>query len=201
MPRTSRNARSVRTMSATVITGKSDPYGRPGRRIDRGRAGRAAATTEQVGRHDEVAIGVEGLARADHPVPPAQALAGTSRRGRRRRTRRACSPRRGCPREAGRVGVAAEGVADQDDVVALRRQGAVGLVGHPDGMQRPSAIELHRARADRGSAFRRFRSSRPRTSRLAHASEHSQSACRAPVLSSLYDEESRELGERGINGP
>ena len=29
MPSTSRNARSVRTMSATVITGKSDPYGRP----------------------------------------------------------------------------------------------------------------------------------------------------------------------------
>ena len=29
MPSTSRNARSVRTMSATVMTGKSDPYGRP----------------------------------------------------------------------------------------------------------------------------------------------------------------------------
>ena len=29
MPRTSRKARWVRTMSATVITGKSDPYGRP----------------------------------------------------------------------------------------------------------------------------------------------------------------------------
>ena len=29
MPSASRNARSVRTMSATVITGKSDPYGRP----------------------------------------------------------------------------------------------------------------------------------------------------------------------------
>ena len=29
MPSTSRKARSVRTMSATVITGKSDPYGAP----------------------------------------------------------------------------------------------------------------------------------------------------------------------------
>ena len=29
IPSASRNARSVRTMSATVITGKSDPYGRP----------------------------------------------------------------------------------------------------------------------------------------------------------------------------
>ena len=29
IPSTSRNARSVRTMSATVITGKSLPYGRP----------------------------------------------------------------------------------------------------------------------------------------------------------------------------
>ena len=29
MPSTSRNARSVRTMSATVITGKSGPYGAP----------------------------------------------------------------------------------------------------------------------------------------------------------------------------
>ena len=29
MPSSSRNARSARTMSATVMTGKSDPYGRP----------------------------------------------------------------------------------------------------------------------------------------------------------------------------
>ena len=29
MPSVSRNARSVRTMSATVITGKSGPYGWP----------------------------------------------------------------------------------------------------------------------------------------------------------------------------
>ncbi len=29
MPSTSRKARSQRTMSATVITGKSAPYGRP----------------------------------------------------------------------------------------------------------------------------------------------------------------------------
>ena len=29
MPSSSRKARSVRTMSATVMTGKSDPYGLP----------------------------------------------------------------------------------------------------------------------------------------------------------------------------
>ena len=62
MPSSSRNARSVRTMSATVMTGKSDPYGFPVAGFDRRRPGRPAAAAEQVGADDEEAIGVERLA-------------------------------------------------------------------------------------------------------------------------------------------
>ena len=80
MPSSASSARSTRTMSATVMTGKSDPYGLPVAGFDRGRPGRAAAAAEQVGADDEEAIGVEGLAGADHAVPPAEpaALAGVA---------------------------------------------------------------------------------------------------------------------------
>ena len=122
------------------------PVRPPGRRVDRGRPGGPAAAAEQVRGDDEVAVGVERLAGADHPVPPAEPLA-----GRRRRESSAANPsrvlsggrRRG---EAGRVGVAAERVADQDDVVARGRERAVGLVGHPDRVQLPAAVEPHRPR-------------------------------------------------------
>ena len=62
-----------------------------GRRVERRRPRRPAAAAEQVRGDDEVAVGVERLAGADHPVPPAEPLARPRRRGPRRRSRRGCS--------------------------------------------------------------------------------------------------------------
>ena len=115
------------------------------RRVDRRRPRRAAAAAEQVRGDDEEAVGVECLARADHPVPPAQRLAGRAVAilG-PEPVARALAGRR--LREAGGVGVAAEGMAYQDDVVALRREGAVGFVRHANRVQFPAAVEPHRLR-------------------------------------------------------
>ena len=115
------------------------------RRVGRRGSRRPAAAAEQVRGNDEETVGVERFAGADHPVPPAQRLAGravailgaepVARALLRRRLR-----------EARRVGVAAERVAHQDDVVAPGREGAVSLVRHPDRVQVPSAVEPHRLR-------------------------------------------------------
>ena len=132
-------------MSATVITGKSDPYGRPVAGFDGRRPGRAAAAAEQVRADDEEAVGVERLAGADHAVPPAEplplgavALFGAEAVARALRGRRR--------REAGRVRVAAQRVADEDHVVARRRERSVGLVGDADRVQLAAAIERQRLR-------------------------------------------------------
>ena len=143
MPSTSRNARSVRTMSATVMTGKSDPYGRPvagsiddGPVVPRQPPSRFVETTK----NRSVSNALPGPIIPSHQPRPLPAV---RRRDPRPRTRRGCSPRRRL-REAGRVGVAAERVADQDDVVARRGQRAVGLVRDPDRVQLPTAVERHR---------------------------------------------------------
>ncbi len=113
------------------------------RRVDRGRPGRAAAAAEQVRGNDEEAVGVERLARADHPVPPAEALAGRAVAvdGAEPVTGALCGRRR---RAARRVGVTAERVADQDYVVPLRGQGAVGLVRDANRVKFSPAVEPHR---------------------------------------------------------
>ena len=88
------------------------------RRVERRRSRRPAAAAEQVRGDDEVPVGVERLAGADHPVPPAEPLTG--------RAVAVVGPepvagalRRRLGREAGRVGITAERVADEDHVVPL----------------------------------------------------------------------------------
>ena len=124
---------------------KVGPVGPARCRVRGRRSRRAAAASEQIRADDEEPVGVERLAGADHAVPPAQAPAAAgvalvgaeavpgALRGRRRR-------------EAGRVGVAAQRVADQNDVVPRRRQRPVGLVGDADRMQLASTVERERLR-------------------------------------------------------
>ena len=117
MPRTSRNARSVRTMSATVITGKSDPYGRPvagsiddGPVVPRQPPSRFVETTKK----RSVSNALPGPIIPSHqprPLPAAPSRSSAANPS------RVLSPGGVCD-EAGRMGVAAERVADQDDVVA-----------------------------------------------------------------------------------
>jgi len=76
-----------------------------------------AAAPQQVRGDHEKAVGIERLAGADHPVPPAEPLAGHAV------AILGPEPITGalfgrCRREACRVGVAAERVAHQNDVVA-----------------------------------------------------------------------------------
>ena len=119
---------------------KVRPVGTPRGRV-RGRGSRGAATAaEQVGTHHEEAVGVERLARTDHPVPPAEAaaLAAVALFG-----AEAVSGGRRCRsgREAGRVRVAAQGVAYEDDVVAARPERPVGFVRDSNPMELLPAIE------------------------------------------------------------
>ena len=136
-----------RTLHTDHVGDRDDRKIRPvwlaGRRVDRRRAGGAAATAEQIRGDDEEPIGVERLAGSDHPVPPAETLAGRTVAIFGRETV-AGAGRRRCLREARRMRVAAQRVADQDDVVTLRRQGAVGLVRDANRMQFATAIEPDR---------------------------------------------------------
>src|SRR4029078_7959098 len=94
-------------------------------------AGCPATSTEQVGRDHEEAVGVECLAWTDHAVPPHEPLAprpvplGSAESIARAFLRR-------CARDAGGVRVAAQRVADEDDIVAPGGERAVGLVGECD---------------------------------------------------------------------
>ena len=145
IPSSFRNARSARTMSATVMTGKSDPYGRPvagfvdeGPVVPRHPPSRFVLTTK----NRSVSNALPGPIMPSHqprprPLLPSRSSAREAVPGALRRRRL---------REAGRVRVAAQRVADENDVVARRRQRPVGLVGDADRMQRPSAVERERRR-------------------------------------------------------
>ncbi len=89
---------------------KLQVVGLAGPRIDAGRAGRAEAGADDIGADDEIAVGVEDFARADHVVPPA-GLA----------VLRGMAP--------GRVGIAGPGVGDQDGIVLGCVELAVGFIG------------------------------------------------------------------------
>ncbi len=125
------------------MTGNSDPYGAPvagltdeGPVVPRQPPSRFVETTK-------IAIGVERLAGPDHAVPPAETLA----RCAVAIVGREPVPRafgRGRSREAGRVRVAAQRVAHEDDVVPRGRQRAVRFVGDTDRVQLPPAVELER---------------------------------------------------------
>ena len=84
-------------MSPTVMAGKSRGIAAARAGIDAVGPGRAAAAAENVGTNDEVAIGVDRLARPDHDVPPAGIIVGVV---------------------LGDVRIARQGVADQHGIVA-----------------------------------------------------------------------------------
>ena len=122
MPRWSSSSICAFTMSSMVIIGKSRAVRLAGGGVLRGRPGAPAAAADHVGADDEVLVGVESLAGTDHHVPPARALVVG-----------AVQP--------GDVGVAGEGVGDEDGVVLALVQRAVGLVGERERRQRAAPFE------------------------------------------------------------
>ena len=101
-----------------------EPVWLAGRRIDRGRAGRAEAAADDVGADDEEAVGVDDLARPDQHLPPA-GLAGDGI-------------------GVGDVLVGGQRMADQHGVGLGRVQRAVGLVGDLERRQQHAGVELER---------------------------------------------------------
>ena len=133
-----------------------------------------SAPAQQVRADDEKLVRVERLPWANHAVPPAEpatetgipffgpkAVPGAFRGG-----------RRGEPRC---MGVAAERMAHQNHVVTRRREPAVGLVGNPDGIQLPSAVERERFRELEELRGNRPNRARGALRRPAHASDHIRS--------------------------
>ena len=132
----------MRTMSATVITGKSDPYGEPvagsmeeGPVVPRQPPSRFVETTKKW----SVSNALPGPIIPSHQPSPLPAVPSRSSAANPSRVLSSVGRRRG----TGRVGVAAQRVADQDHVVALGGEGAVGLVGDADRVQLSSAVERH----------------------------------------------------------
>ena len=94
-----------------------------GGRVDGVGPGRAAAAAQDVRTNDEVAIGVDGLARANQDIPPAGVIVGVV---------------------PGNVRIARKRMADQHGVVALRAKLAVGLEGHGHFRQLPAKLQFQR---------------------------------------------------------
>ena len=103
---------------------EAEPVRPARRRVERGRAGGAAAAAEQVGRDDVPAVRVERLAGADQVVPPAGAV--------------------GIAVMAGCMRVARERVAHEDRVRGVGAELAVGLVGDLDRCQLRARVEHER---------------------------------------------------------
>ena len=93
-----------------------------GVRVDAAGAGRTGTPADDVGADDEKLVGVERLAGSDHVVPPAGlfVLGGMVAR---------------------QVRIAGKGVFDQDGVIRLGGEFAVGLVADHDAFQAASAVE------------------------------------------------------------
>ena len=95
-----------------------------GGRIGRGRPGRAHAAADHIGADDEVAVGVERTAGADHGLPPAR-LAGHRM-------------------HVGDVLIAGQRMADQNGVGTVGVEFAIGLVGDLERREIDAAIERQR---------------------------------------------------------
>ena len=137
-------------MSATVMTGKSEPYEPPGRGsstigpvVPRQPPSRLVLTTKNW----SVSKALPGPIIPSHQPSPRPLLPSRSSA---RKPSRVLAPA-GVRRESRRVRVAAERVADQDHVVPLRRQRAVGLVGDADRAQTRRPQSSVTGSGDRGS--------------------------------------------------
>jgi len=94
--------------------GELQSIGLSGSRIDGGRSCGSSAAAEHIGANDKIAGGVDGFARADHPIPPARFA-----------VVRAVI--------AGGVGVSAEGMAKENDVVFVGGEGSIGFISDVNG--------------------------------------------------------------------
>ena len=101
--------------------GKIQAPGFAGLGIDAGRSRRAHAAAEHVGADDKEAVGVDGLARSHHRLPPA-GLAGNGMWARD-------------------VLVAGQGMRDENGIRLRPIQDAVGLVGNAVGGELPLGIQ------------------------------------------------------------
>ena len=95
-----------------------------GERVDAVGAGSAAASAQDVGADDEIAVGIDEPARAHDDIPPSGRI-------------RVVVP--------GHVRVAADGVADQDGVVARLVQIPLSLVSNGDRRQFAAEFQFERS--------------------------------------------------------
>ena len=104
---------------------KVQAVGPTGFGIHGARPGRSRAAAQEIGADHEVPVRIDALARPDHALPPAGFL-----------VVRVVVP--------GDVGIAAEGMADQDGVVPRLVQLPIGLIGDIDRTERLAAIQRQR---------------------------------------------------------
>src|ERR1039458_8840963 len=106
--------------------GKTQGVGPPGVGVDRAGSRGTFAASNNVGTDHKILSRVEGLARANHNIPPA-----------------------GIPFmrviEAGGVGVAGKSVKNQNGIVFGRTQLPIGLVSQSNGPEASSALKKHLA--------------------------------------------------------